>query len=125
MRRCQTARFRGLVVADNQQLPLPSVGKILRDIRYPAARTSDPSSSHDAAERVTDSGKRNANVVTVVDCVSKYPSNTSGEIARLCGLERHEAARRTADAEHAGAVKKGEQRVCALSGRKAVTWWPT
>jgi len=112
-------------VADNQQLPLPSVGKILRDIRYPAARTSDPSSSHDAAERVTDSGKRNANVVTVVDCVSKYPSNTSAEIARLCGLERHEAARRTADAEHAGAVKKGEQRVCALSGRKAVTWWPT
>lgn len=88
-----------------------------------AARVSDPVTSHLAAAEHTDSGKRGRHIGIVIDAVRLHPGKTSAELAPLCGLERHEVARRTADAEHAGAIRKGEIRRCNTSGRSAVTWW--
>lgn len=90
----------------------------------PAARTTDPVSSHLAAAEHTDSGKRGRHIGIVIDAVRLHPGKTSAELAPICGLERHEVARRTSDAERCGAIRKGAIRRCNTSGRSAVTWWP-
>lgn len=89
----------------------------------PAARALDPETSRLAADEHTASGKRGRHVGVVIDAVRRWPGRTSAELAPLCGLERHEVARRTADAEQAGAIRKGLARRCETSGRQAVTWW--
>lgn len=88
------------------------------------ARNTDPVTSHIAGEEHTASGKRGRHIGIVIDTVHRHPGKTSAELAPLCGLERHEVARRTADAERAGAIRKGQIRKCNTSGRSAVTWWP-
>lgn len=88
------------------------------------ARISDPITSHLAAADHTASGKRGKHIGIVIDAVRRYPGKTSAELVLLCGLERHEVARRTSDAARCGAVRKGEIRRCNISGRSAVTWWP-
>ena len=92
-------------------------------IETPAARSGDPPTSHEAAEHVTASGARQRHLAIVIDAVRRHPGRTSMELAPLCGLERHEVARRTADAETTGAIRKGSVRRQA-NGRSAVTWWP-
>lgn len=90
----------------------------------PAARVSDPVTSHLAADDHTASGKRGRHIGIVIDAVHRHPGKTSAELSPLCGLERHEVARRTADAQECGAIRKGAIRRCNTSGRSAVTWWP-
>jgi hypothetical protein len=96
----------------------------VRRIEMPAARATDPQSSHDAADEHTARGARQCNIERVVDHVRAFEGLTSAEIAKRTGLERHEAARRLPDAEKAGAVQKGAMRRCSISGRLVVTWWP-
>jgi hypothetical protein len=88
-------------------------------------RRTDPATSREAAERVTAIGSRADHIGRIVRAVRARPGRTSAELAQLTGLERHEAARRTADAEHQGSIHKGPPRVCSVGGRSAVTWWPT
>lgn len=90
----------------------------------PAARTTDPRTSHAAAEHVTASGMRQRHIDIVVRAVRKHKGLTSAELSEVCGLERHEVARRTADAEADGLIMKGAAKRQA-NGRRAVTWWPT
>ena len=47
------------------------------------------------------------------------------ELARLTGLDRYLLARRLPEAVTAGAIVKGQQRVCSVSDRLALTWLPT
>ena len=93
----------------------------VRRIQTPAARRSDPDTSHEAAEHVTRSGARQRHIEIVIAAVRAHPGLTSLELADVCGLERHEVARRTADAEASGAIRKGPVKRQA-NGRSAVTW---
>lgn len=88
------------------------------------ARSTDPHTSHAAAAEHRASGRQATNMLTVARAVRRHPGRTSAELAELCELERHEVARRTADAEHRGMIRKGESRRCCTSARLAVTWWP-
>jgi hypothetical protein len=97
----------------------------VRVIEMPAARATDPQSSHDAAEAHTASGARQCHIEVVVAQVRAFEGLTSAEIAARTGLERHEAARRLPDAEKAGAVRKGMPRKCSISNKLVTTWWPT
>ena len=92
-----------------------------RRVETPAARNSDPESSQEAAEHVTSPGIRQNHVEIVIRAVREHPGLTSLELAPICRLERHEVARRTADAETAGAIRKGPMKRQA-NGRSAVTW---
>jgi len=94
---------------------------LYKRIETPAARRGDPSTSHEAAEHVTTSGVRQRHVEIVIRAVRQHPGLTSLELADVCGLERHEVARRTADAETAGSIRKGPVKRQA-NGRSAVTW---
>lgn len=88
-----------------------------------SARSTDPASSHQAARRVTASGKADAHCQVCLEAVIAVPGRTSAEIAKATGLERHEAARRLSDLKARGLARQGEQRPCRTNGRMAVTWW--
>lgn len=99
--------------------PIPT-----RAVRTPAARRRDASSSHAAAEAVTLSGRRDAQLAETIAAVRKHPGKTSMELAQKTGLDRYMIARRLPEAVTAGAVKKGGQSTCTVSQRLALTWWP-
>jgi len=89
----------------------------------PIARSSDPISSHLAAEEMTNSGKRGAQQRISADTVKRFPGHTSLELSKLCGLDRYQLARRLSEIENLS-VEKGPLRCCKISGRKAMTWYP-
>lgn len=87
-------------------------------------RNGDPAPSREAAERVTAVGSRADHLKRIVAAVQAHPGSTSAELAEYSGLERHEAARRTADAANAGLIVRGPSKPCSVGGRAATTWWP-
>jgi len=87
-------------------------------------RRTDPDTSRQAAERVTAIGSRADHLNRIVQAVLEYPGRTSAELAECTGLERHEAARRTADACNAGLIVRGPSKTCSVGGRASITWWP-
>ena len=88
------------------------------------ARTSDPFTSHEAAEHMTTSGKRAAQQALTTTAVAQYPGLTSMELAKRCRMDRYMLARRLSECEEHGQVRRGSARKCAVSGRTALTWWP-
>lgn len=91
------------------------------------SRTTDPPSSHEAAERVTASGRRDANARAVLALVTTHPGQTSVELWQLSAgrLERHEVSRRLADLERLGRVTRGPLRACRVRGTTMLTWHAT
>lgn len=87
------------------------------------ARNTDPVSSHEAAEELTDSGKRENQNATVTELVKNHPGFTSLELSRICDLDRYQLARRLADCDRL-TVKKGAIRRCTIGKRSACTWYP-
>lgn len=87
-------------------------------------RRTDPSTSREAAERVTAIGSRADHLQRIVRAVREHPGSTSAELAEYAQLERHEAARRTADACNAGLIVRGPAKTCSVGGRSAITWYP-
>lgn len=93
--------------------------------RTPIARRSDPATSKAAAADVTASGARDRQVNAVAAAVRRWPGKTSNELGAIAGdMDRYVAARRLPEAEKIGLVRRGEARVCAVSGKRAITWWP-
>lgn len=95
-----------------------------RRVETPAARASDPITSHLAAEEVTASGKRSQQQAQAVAAVRAWPGCTSFELAMKSDLDRYALARRLPEVVLAGLVRKGEPKRCDVTGRLALTWWP-
>lgn len=91
--------------------------------RASLAASSDPISSHIAAAEVTSSGRRASQKAAIVTWlrIQERPL-TSMEIAHAAGLDRYMCARRLPDLERDGLVERGPMRICAESGRPAITW---
>ncbi|WP_408953010.1 winged helix-turn-helix domain-containing protein [Lysobacter sp. Hz 25] len=96
----------------------------MQRIHTPAARATDPATSHLAADAITASGARDAQQQLAAEVVRQHPGYTSNELAQFCELDRYALARRLPECATAGAVRKGRARTCRVSGRSAVTWWP-
>lgn len=94
------------------------------DVRTPAARSTDPGTSHEAAAHVTLTGARAKQQALAVSAVEQYPGLTSLELARRTSMDRYVLARRLPECEEGGAVRRGQERRCSVSGRTAITWWP-
>jgi len=90
----------------------------------PAARRTDPVSSHLAAEAMDASGRRASQQHRVLRAVRRYPGRTSAELAELIGMDRYAVARRLPELEPRH-VEKGPIRICEARGTRATTWWPT
>lgn len=95
------------------------------DVRTPATRRTDPTTSHDAEIRATRSGLRAGHQRAVLDAVRKYPNCTSRELAQRAGLDRYAVARRLPELVTAGYVDRGSKRACSVACTPAVTWHPT
>lgn len=93
------------------------------DLASPRARNTDPSSSHEAADRQR-KGSANTDAMVVLACIKAMPGSTSAELAMFYGLDRHMVARRLPDLEERQLVRRGEIRKCKAHGTNAVTWWP-
>ncbi len=91
-------------------------------LNTPAARTTDPISSHIAARGITVSGIRGSQARIALEAVMENPHRTSFELSEACYLDRYQVARRLPELEEAGFVEKGIIRRCRVSGRHAVTW---
>ena len=94
----------------------------MTSIQTPAARNTDPRTSHMAAEAMTKSGKRQSNIEKCFKAVLDNPGSSSAKIAKVTGLDRHEAARRLADLKGLR-VKQGAPEYCDVCKRECVTWW--
>lgn len=99
------------------------------NIQTPAARNTDPETSHMAAADVTASGKRQTRIRILAEIVANNPGLTSAEIAFMVAdkhpdLTRHEVARRLADGKGT-VVRQGIARKCRRCERACHTWWPT
>lgn len=106
------------------QPDLFALGTGFRGVSTPAARTSDPITSHLAAEQHTASGARAHQQAQTAAAVRAYPGKTSQELADLTRLDRYALARRLPECVTAGVVRKGTPRHCGITGRLALTWWP-
>ena len=93
------------------------------NIQTQAARSRDPETSHLAADAVTKSGARQAQIVRVVAMVQETNGLTSRELASKHGEDRYMVGRRMSEAETAQEVEKGPVRICEIGKCKAVTWW--
>jgi len=115
----------------NAQLPLFGSFHARRFpmIETPAARNTDPETSHAAADNITSSGKRASHQRQILDLLRRCDGRTSAELAVLAEregfphLDRHEVARRLSDLDKAGLVRKGASVVCKAHGTRAVSWW--
>lgn len=87
------------------------------------ARNNDPTTSHEAATQLKDSGKHAHQKTVVLGALSRCRmSATSAEIAQDNELDRYLVARRLPDLEKDGWVEKEGKRQCRVTGRKGVVW---
>ena len=86
--------------------------------RPPRARTTDPLSSHAAADRMEESGKMGRQLGDVLVLVRAFPGRTSKELGELGVLDRYTVARRLPELGRLGLVRRegtpGEE----------IRWWP-
>lgn len=83
----------------------------------PIARASDPVTSQEAAQIITESGTREDNTREALALVQSEPG--------ICGSEMPERLRkRLGELERDGFIKRGEPRESRLTGFRNATWWP-
>jgi hypothetical protein len=92
----------------------------------PAARLTDPETSHEAAEKVTSGGTRRRDMADILAVVRRAPGLTYREIhARLPHIaEPATVAKRLSDLERVGEIEKSDKRVCRIGGNPCTTWQP-
>lgn len=89
----------------------------------PAARNTDPVTSHQAVEQVTKTGKRVAHQAHVLELIRAHPGLTTAELARHTSMPRAEIARRAPELRTAGDAYNGPVRKCTACGNNSITWW--
>lgn len=97
-------------------------------IQTPAARATDPETSHEAAESITASGERRRQQVRVLALIVASPGCTAGELAEVAaewdvGVDYFAIQRRVSELEPQF-VRRGESRTCSVRRTKQTTIWP-
>ena len=88
----------------------------------PIARPTDPETSHEAAESITDSGRRQSLAAQLLRVIKAQPGLTGGEISEVSGIERWAVTKRLSDLKNNGQAIQGPAR--PWHGKNQVTWWP-
>ena len=94
------------------------------NIQTPASRNTDSESSHVAEEKITKSGKRQAQIDEILAYVTLNQGHTSGEIAAGLGGEYDnvKVSRRLSDMKGL-LLEQGDRRKCLEKDSLMVTWW--
>lgn len=88
------------------------------------ARSTDISTSHEAAMQVVSGGLQTLQQDHAVGAIKAHPGLTSMELAKATGHDRYMLARRLPELLEDGRAWRGPKKPCAVSGRSACTWWP-
>lgn len=86
------------------------------------SRTSDDETSHEAAEKLNRSGRRDTQKGIVLTALRAHPGSTASEIGSRSHLGQHVVARRLPDLLRDQLVYKTEARECRITGNRARTW---
>jgi len=105
-----------------RELLIKQSEKGIMNIQTPAAKNTDPITSHMAVDEVNGSGKRITNQQIVLDALRLMNGSTGAEIAKESGLEVHEVRRRLNDLAGLFA-SQGSHRKCKVANRVVQTWW--
>ena len=92
------------------------------NVMTPAARRTDPETSHAAEQYINESGLRCNQQRAVLELIRSHPNHTTQELAALGLLGRDEISRRAPELVTAGLVEKGLARRCTRTGRSAQPW---
>ena len=65
-----------------------------------------------------------AQINLVADAVKANPGRTSREISSYAAIDRFQVARLLPQAEKREQCVRGAPRVCSISKRIVLTWWP-
>lgn len=82
------------------------------------ARHEDPESSYVAAEGLVRRGALGGLQQDALECVKRWPGNTSKNLAELARVDRHALAKRLPELESKGWIRREER------GREELRWWP-
>lgn len=93
-------------------------------VNTPAARATDPETSHQAAEANTASGRRQSQRQQVLGAVNRWPGRTTAELAKLMQVWLDVPRRRMSELVTGGAVIEGHARKCEACGSNCLTYWP-
>jgi len=88
------------------------------------ARNDHPISSHLAAEDAERGGSAASQRRLCLVEVIQEPGQTSAEIAGKLNLKRHAPSSRLPEMRRAGLVYNGPYRICKVTGRLSMTWYP-
>lgn len=91
----------------------------------PIAHTHDCRASHEAAEDVTSSGRRERHADLVYAAILAHPDATSAELEPFLDLGLTEIRRRLTDLQAAQRIAKSGQRKCERFKRLMSTWRAT
>ena len=91
------------------------------NIQTPAARSTDPWTSHDAAEHVTKTGKRKSQGEQAFELIAEHPNCTCEELASFGVLTYHQIQRRTKELVTANRIESCSVRNNSR-GRPVLTW---
>lgn len=95
---------------------------------FPARRT-DPATSKQAAREIVADGTMGDGIAIAADAVMRWPGHTSSELQELSdgrnGGRRISMHKRLPDAAKRMMVERRDARTCRVTGKQAVTWWPT
>lgn len=88
---------------------------------YPAARRSDPATSHAAAAEAHELRARHH--ALIVECLREHGPLGKDGIAARARLTGVAVARRTVELERAGAIRPTGRTVLSTAGRAEREWW--
>lgn len=88
----------------------------------PRSRSTDPDTSHEAADAIRASGDLGRQQKAVLEAVRRWPGLTSLELGARMDINRWAVARRCPELEVAGKIHRGAAR--KVNGRSHLTWWP-
>lgn len=86
----------------------------------PAARRTDPETSHIAAARAA--GFVETHAAKILAALADLQEHTAGEIGAVCGLTVVQVDRRMHELEKAGKVTRYKSRFCRATGATMQTW---
>lgn len=97
-----------------------------KDCIEPMGRTraGDAETSFLAEEKVRKSGNLTKQRVAVALAVRDAPGRTSKELSWLAGIPWEVVHKRLSEVVALGQAKRGEKKICIISGAKMITWWP-
>ena len=92
--------------------------------KRPAARRSDPATSHSAARDGEASGKFNSHRALALRMVRRYPGSTATELEFIAGVFPGTIRKRLVELETDELIEKGITRPCGQTKRPVQTWRP-